>query len=127
MHNRFNRVGNNFARHQTCAHALVTHTDSVGHGDGAELKRYAASGTDTLLGCIGKTTKRHVARRYFIPRACKTNLWLLPVVIGKAHCAQHGACGCFLVAVGDVAATGFDVDGGAVCCGHGSHGTQAVT
>ena len=92
----------------------MTHADAVGHCDGAELKRNTTGVTDAFLCMFRQSAQGHVARRDFVPGRCNAHLGLLPVIVGEAHCTQHCARCRFLVAVCDVAAAGFDIDGGAV-------------
>jgi hypothetical protein len=63
VHDRLDRVGDQFARHQRELHALVIHADAVGDRDRRELARRATSLGDPLLGRLDLEGVGHVARR----------------------------------------------------------------
>ena len=59
----FDAVGDDLARHQAVAHALVAHHDAVGGGRSAEDLRHAAAGADALAALAGQAVEVGVARR----------------------------------------------------------------
>ena len=115
VHHCFHAVGDDFAAHEAGAHSFVTHADPVGHGDGAEFEWHSTTGTNTSFCVLTETAKRHVAWRDFVPCRGNTDLRLDPVVVAKAHGAQHGTSSSLLNAVRYVAAARLDIDGGSVC------------
>ena len=105
VHHALDGVGDDLARHERAAHALVTHRDAVGDRDRHELEREAARVAHAVLGPLGQPVERHVARRDLVPRRRHADLRLAPVGVGHADRAQHRPGRGTRVAVGDLVTT----------------------
>ncbi len=87
-HGQFHTVRNRFARGKRAAHALVTHGDTVGDGDGGEFARRTGGGLDAQLDGLGLTVQRDVARRGFVPAGRDTNQRLVNFFLAQPHGVQ---------------------------------------
>src|ERR1019366_10616989 len=54
VHHRLDRVADDLARDEGRPHALVTHGDAVGDGDGHELDGETAGRADSFFGALGQ-------------------------------------------------------------------------
>ena len=70
-------------------HALVTHRDAVGDGDGDEFEGKPAGGSHAVLRPLGQPGERQVARRDLVPGRSDTDLRLVEVVVRHPDGAEH--------------------------------------
>jgi hypothetical protein len=85
-HGEFDRIGNDLTADQGGLHALVTHGDAVGDGDGAEFARGAIGVRNALLDRLGLPHQRNVARCSFVPAARHANEGLADLLTRQPHC-----------------------------------------
>src|SRR5262249_22694636 len=86
-------VGDDLARHQAVAHALVTHHDAVGGGRGAKDLRYPARGANALTALAGQAVEVGVARGDIAEQRRHADHWPAEVVVEETDGAQHGPVG----------------------------------
>ena len=86
-------VGDDLARHEAVAHALVAHHDAVGGGRGAEDLRHAAAGADALAALAGQAVEVGVAGRDVAEQRGDADHRPVEVVVVEADGPQHGPVG----------------------------------
>jgi hypothetical protein len=97
---QLNRIGNNFAADQRCAHALRPHGDAIGDGHGVEFQRSAARGADAFLDVFGEFAQVIVAGADFNPGVGDAHQRFVEIVVLQSAGAQHGSGGGAIRAVG---------------------------
>ncbi len=94
-------VGDDFAADQRGLHALRSHGDAVGDGDGVELHRRAAGCANAFLDCRSDIAQMEVAGADLRPGICDSYDRLVQVFLREADAAQVGACRCAVRAFGE--------------------------
>ena len=94
-------IGDDVARDETVAHAEGAHTDAVGDGDGVKVDGLAAGGGDACARVIAEFAEVDVAGGHVAGVGNDGDLRFFEVLIGKAHCAEHGAGGSAVGAIDD--------------------------
>ena len=84
-HGEFDAVGDDFARRQRGLHAGMTHGDTVGHGDGAELARRGAAAGDALFHRLRLAHQGNVAGGRFVPAGRDADERLVDLLGGQTH------------------------------------------
>ena len=90
-HGELDRIGDHLARDERRLHALVTHGDAVGHGDGAELARGAAGFVDAELGRLRLAHQRDVAGGGFVPARHDADERAMDLLLFQPHGIVVGA------------------------------------
>ncbi len=88
------------------------HRDAVGDGDGIELHRRAARGTDALLDLAGEDAVVEVAGHRLDPGVRDADDGLGEILGAVADAVQVGARGSALGTLGEGAAAVLDIEGG---------------
>ena len=88
-HDRLDRIGDDFARHERIAHAGRAHRNAVGHADRVELDGLAAGRIGTVARRIGQLVDVHVARCDHAPGRRDADLRFGKVRIAEADGTQH--------------------------------------
>jgi len=87
----FQAVGNDFARYQAIAHALVAHHDPVRGGRRAEYLGHTAGSADALTCVAGEAVQMGVARRDVAEKRGNPNHGAVEIVVMESHGPKHGA------------------------------------
>ena len=90
-HRQLDGVGDDLARDERRLHALMTHGDAVGHGDGAEFTRRAAGFIDAQLGGLSLAHQRDVAGCCLVPARHHADERAMYVLLFEAHGVVVGA------------------------------------
>ncbi len=92
-HGELDRIGDHLARHERRLHALVTHGDAVGHGDGAEFARRAAALVHAALCRLRLAHQRDVAGGCLVPARHHADEGAMDVLLLEAHGVVVGTMG----------------------------------
>ena len=92
-HGELDRIGDQVAGGERRLHALVSHGNSVGHGDGGEFARRAAAAIDANLYGLGLAVERDVAGGGLVPARGDTDDRLGDLLLGEAHGVEVRAMG----------------------------------
>ena len=89
VHDRLDGVRDDLPAHEGGVHALVTHRDAVGDGNGNEFEGKPAGRSHAVLRPLGQPGERQVARRDLVPGRGDTDLRLVEVVVRHPDGAEH--------------------------------------
>ncbi len=89
----FETVGDDLARDEAVAHALMAHHNAVGGGGRAENLRHAAAGANAFAAAAGQAIEMGVARRNLAEQRSDADHRPIEILIVKADGPQHGAIG----------------------------------
>ena len=89
----FDGIGDDLARHEGIAHALVSHHDAVGGGGSAEGLADAAAGANAFERFLRQPIEMSVARGDVGMEVGDANHGPIEIVVHKADCPQHGPVG----------------------------------
>src|SRR5699024_9742419 len=108
-HHRLHAVGDDLAGDEGEVHALVSHGDTVGDGDGAELQWISPAGVHPVLRAVREPVQGEVAGGDLVTGGGDTDLRFAPIRIVHPHGAQHAASRGGFDAVGDLPGPGLDI------------------
>src|SRR5262249_53727858 len=86
----FQAIGNDLARDQAVAHALVAHHDAVRGGRRTKDLRHSTPGPNTLTAALRQAVQMCVAGCYLAEKRGDADHWPIEIFIVKTHGAEHG-------------------------------------
>ena len=97
VHDRFDRIGDDFAAGERVEHSVVPHCDTVIHTDGVELKRYTAALSDLLLDDRGIFVQKKMSGNNFDKGVGDADKRFVEIFIFESRRAKEASVGCSLI------------------------------